>query len=286
MYPCQTFNRIVDNSGTNHNDLMGTNSLSEMVELLKRKDWVVPNLKSLPKRRANPLTQALCRETLWNWRPRVTNPNTPWFPNETVLSESRRLGTVIPSVTKLDNPWLQSVLSDLWTWRSLGSFPGGTLWDSALRASPSGIRERDSNRWELEEGFRLPVARSPPTQARDNPLVAFHPSTWGIPPDRTAIPPTEASPKTGHYITDGALFHFEYLLHCADSSHVIKSFGMLYAFETKEMLVVTWPACSLVSGIKRKTMTSLAPSQSHATATILGSVWYFATLRRRATSTA
>ena len=194
---------------------------------------------------------------------------------------------MIPSVTKLDNPWLQNVLSDLWAWRSLGSFPGEILWDSTLRASPHGIRERDSNQWELEERFRLPAARSPPTQARDNPLVAFHSATWDIPLDQTAIPPTQASPKMGHYITYGALFHFECLLHCADSSQVMESFGILYAFKTQEMLVVTWlSACSLVSEIKRKTMTSLAPSQSQVTATIPGSAWYPATLRRSTTSTA
>ena len=53
------------------------------------------------------------------------------------------------------------------------------------------------------------------------------------------------------------------------------------------MLVVTWsPACSSVSGIKRKTMTLLAPSKSRITATVPVSVRYLAALRRSTATTA
>ena len=120
------------------------------------------------------------------------------------------------------------------------------------------------------------------------------------------IPPTGASPKTGHYITNGAPFHFKCLFYCVNSSQVMKRFrmtyefemnetnsppvmppfGALYAFERNEMFMATWmPACSPVNRVERKTATSLAPSQSHLTAISLGSVWYDVALRRSATST-
>ena len=52
---CQNFKRIVGNSEVNNNHLIRPNGLSKMIGLLKRKDWAVPNLKSLSDRRANPL---------------------------------------------------------------------------------------------------------------------------------------------------------------------------------------------------------------------------------------
>ena len=67
-------------------------------------------------------------------------------------------------------------------------------------------------------------------------------------------------------LTDGVPFHFECLVHCADSPHVMKGFRVFYASKMEETLRVL--------------------PQSRVPATSLGSVWYFTTLRKSATSTA
>ena len=134
-------------------------------------------------------------------------------------------------------------------------------WESTTLASPRGIQIRDSKQWKLEDGFRLPTARPPPTcRPVTTSFWPFILRPWTSRQTRQPSQPTEASTKTDHYSINGALFHFQCLLHCAT-------------------LMAKWsPACSLINRLRGKPVTSLAPSRSRITATILRPVWYFAAL--------
>ena len=149
MYPCQIFKRIVGNSDVKPDDLMA--------ELRRRKDW-----------------DGQFREQLRLWLiVRTTGTyNFDQVLNPVVLTMVRRVMMRRVPMRRVmmrsrgpepDNSWLPRVLLELWTRRPLGSFPGKTLQDSTLGASLHGVQNQDSKRGELEEGFQLPAARSPPS---------------------------------------------------------------------------------------------------------------------------
>ena len=102
--------------------------------------------------------------------------------------------------------------------------------------------------------------------APEDSLPALGPSTRSAPLHWVATPPTGTSPKTDHYIVTGAPFHLKCFVHCANSPHMMKSFGMRYAFNLAEMLVVL--------------------PQPHAAAINLGPVWCSTNLWKSYTSMA
>ena len=241
-YLCQNANRTMGNSDMNYNDF-----------------WVEPlEQKNCAGQIHNQLRLWLNVRTvdIYNFGKTMSqNPDPQWSSNRTVLSESWRLGAVTSLVPQPDKSGLpsKSVLPEPWAWRPDSVTP---LKIQNLRVK-NGLRFFSLKRLDVQLTPSI-VVHCALVQRRRSAT-----STWDSLPDRAAIPSTETSPKTGHYITNGVPSHFECPLHCADSPHVRKGFGRLYAFEMAEMFVVL--------------------PQLHVTATSLGSGWYF---RKSATSTA